>query len=56
MTSTTNKHHRRHERVNALLWALRQCCPEAFCEPPKPLACGIDKEIAELVDDPYRTQ
>jgi hypothetical protein len=51
MTSTMNKHHRRHERVNTLLWALRQCCPEAFCKPLKPLACDIDKEIAGLVGD-----
>jgi ProQ/FINO family len=42
----------RHLKFGDLLRGLRATC-EAFSEPPRPLAIGIDKQIAELVGDQF---
>jgi sRNA-binding protein len=39
--------------LNGLLAALRGCCPEAFCEPPSPLAIGIHTQVIDLVGEGY---
>jgi hypothetical protein len=42
-----------HHQFNILLSLLGQTCPEAFTEPPMPLAIGIYHQIIEVVADQF---